>query len=140
MGISMNGFDELIIAFDELSEMPDSVLDGMLEAGAKVVERVTRKPAKATAYIVPALRSARSDTMHRARRQTARLCISIRKAAPRMVRTRPNAMPRSLISTNTARRTSRRARSCATVQNCAAGEAVQQEEQKFNDYLTSKGL
>ena len=30
MGISMNGFDELIIAFDELSEMPDSVLDGML--------------------------------------------------------------------------------------------------------------
>lgn len=43
MGISMNGFDELIIAFDELSEMPDSVLDGMLEAGAKVVERVTRE-------------------------------------------------------------------------------------------------
>ena len=35
MGISMNGFDELIIALDELSEMPDSVLDGMLEAGAK---------------------------------------------------------------------------------------------------------
>ena len=25
----MNGFDELIIAFDELSEMPDSVLDGI---------------------------------------------------------------------------------------------------------------
>ena len=43
MGISMNGFDELIIALDELSEMPDSVLDGMLEAGAKVVERVTRE-------------------------------------------------------------------------------------------------
>lgn len=36
MGISMNGFDELIIAFDELSEMPDSVLDGMLEAGQRL--------------------------------------------------------------------------------------------------------
>ena len=34
MGISMNGFDELIIAFDELSVMPDCVLDCMLEAGS----------------------------------------------------------------------------------------------------------
>ena len=115
MGISMNGFDELIFAFDELSEMPDSVLDGMLEAGAKVVERVTRETGES--YGVHRTGVTLGAIGHDAPRKTARLCISIQKAAPRMARTKPNAMPRSLISTNTARRTSRRARSCATVQN-----------------------
>lgn len=47
MGISMNGFDELVLSFEELADMPQGVVDDMLIAGAEVVERVTKETGEA---------------------------------------------------------------------------------------------
>ncbi len=140
MGISMNGFDELIFAFDELSEMPDSVLDGMLEAGAKVVERVTRETGES--YGVHRTGATLGAIGHDAPRKTADgKAVYIypkgstangpnktkRNAEVAYINEygKKNQPPRPFMRDGAER---------------AAGEAVQQEEQKFNDYLTSKGL
>lgn len=140
MGISMNGFDELIFAFDELSEMPDSVLDSMLEAGAKVVERVTKETGES--YGVRRTGVTLGSIGHDAPRKTADgKAVYIypkgstsndpnktkRNAEVAYINEygKKNQPPRPFMRDGAER---------------AAEEAVQQEEQKFNDYLTSKGL
>lgn len=139
MGISLYGFDSLVLTFDEMSEMPESVLDDMLEAGAAVAEREIRAVGKSYGvHRTGVMLDSIGHNRPRPSKDGRAVYIYPQGSRPNGSKTKRNAEVAFINEFGKKNQAPRPFMRDAAEK--AADEAAEQEEKVLNDYLSTKGL